>query len=127
MYKRKTAFTLVELVMTIVVVSIIGIPLSALVVEYINGYWYNDRLSSGSQLARSEQELLMNTGYDNINSAFFSQYQGYPYDLQRTVTYQEGDGSTQESLKKIEVIVYSSGTNKAAAKLTTYRAKNVLF
>ena len=104
--KAKKSFTLVELVMTIVVVSILWVPLSLMVFQYIESYVYSENVTSSLQLVRLEMEELFTMDYDNIDSAVFPQYKGYPYDLNRTVSYVAGDAFSSESLKKIEVIIY---------------------
>jgi len=122
----KKSFTLVELVMTIILVSILWVPLSLMVFQYIESYVRSENLTSSLQLIRLELETLCALNYEDINSATFSQYQGYPYDLERIVSYEYGGAASDESLKKIEVVVYYLNESEPITTIITYRAKNVL-
>ena len=122
---KAKGFTLIELIMTIVVVGIIAIPLSLLLSQHIQGVFDSADYTLANNLARFEMEVVNNLAYTNITSTTISSYQGYDYTVTRTVTYAQGSASTAESLKKIVVGVKKSGSATVLAGLVTYIAKNV--
>lgn len=123
--RHKTGFTLIELIMTIVVVGIVSIPLSLLVSAHIRSVFNSADNTLARELARFEMEKVNNTSYASISSANTSNYEGYTFDITRTVTYAQGDASSTESLKKIVVDVKKSGSAAILVSLMTYIAKNV--
>lgn len=124
---KNKAFTLIELIMTIMVVTVLVIPLTLVVCQYLTSFHVGDNALFAVQLARHQLESVANMDFNNISSAFFSGYHGFPYDVTRNVTYQQGSGATPESLKKIAVEVKPSGGSEMLTEMWTYRAKNVLF
>ncbi|MEI6631589.1 MAG: type II secretion system protein, partial [bacterium] len=102
-------FTLIELIMTIVLVGIVSIPLSLLIAQHVTSTAYSKDTTSAFNLARWDMEQVNNTAYTSIVSASFSGYQGYSYDLTRTVAFVAGSGVSAESLKRITVTVTRSG------------------
>jgi prepilin-type N-terminal cleavage/methylation domain-containing protein len=124
--KRK-AFTLVELIMTIIIVSIISIGLALMLSQHVEGAFYSEDLTTALNLARLEVEKVNNMSYANINSANFTNYEGYNYDLTRTVAYQYGNASSTESTKKVTVEVKKAGTSEVFISLVTYLAKNISY
>jgi prepilin-type N-terminal cleavage/methylation domain-containing protein len=118
-------FSLIELIMTIVVVSIVAIPLSLLISQHVESAIQSEDYAMAVNLARFEMEKVNNMNYTSIVDASFSNYQGYNYDVTRTVTYAQGNGSSTESLKQIEVTVRKSATGSDMVRLVTYIAKNV--
>lgn len=111
--------------MTIVVVGIVSIPLSLLVCEYIRSVFNSADNTLARELARFEMEKVNNTSYAGISSANTSNYEGYTFDIVRTVTYAQGNAGSAESLKKIVVDAKKSGSAAILASLITYIAKNV--
>ena len=126
---KNGAFTLIELIMTIVVVSIAAIPLSLLVSQHVTSVFQSADYTMAVNLGRFEMEKVNNMIYANIATASFSNYQGYSYDITRTVSYAPGGGSgaTAESLKKIQVDVKKAGSATVIVSFITYIAKNVLY
>lgn len=122
---KRRGVTLVELVVTIVVVGIVAIPLSLTLSQHIRSAFQAQDAASSRNIGRFELERALNTPYNNISSASFSNYSGYGYDVVRTVTYAQGNSGTPESLKKIVVDVRKSGEPTVFATLVTYVAKNV--
>ena len=120
-------FTLIELVMTMIIVSIVSIPLSLLIGAHIESVFLSERDVMAENLACHEMEKVNNMTYANIATASFSNYEGYAYDLTRTVTYVQGDGASVESLKKIQVEVKKAGETNVIARSVTYLAKNVAY
>ena len=126
---KRQGFTLIELIMTIVVVSICAIPLSLLVSQHITSVFQSEDYTMAINLGRFEMEKVNNMSYANIVSGSFSNYQGYSYDITRTVSYAPGGGSgaTAESLKKVQVDVKKAGSAIVIVSFVTYIAKNVLY
>jgi prepilin-type N-terminal cleavage/methylation domain-containing protein len=124
---NKRGFTLVELIMAIVVVGIISIPISLSLGQHIRSAAVSEENSTAINLGRFEMELVNNLAYASINSVTSANYQGYPYDVVRTVSYAQGSGATPESLKKIAVDVKKSGSADILVSLVTYIAANVLY
>lgn len=120
-------FTLIELIMTIVVVGVLSIPLSLFIIQHTDSVFQSAHLSIARQLARCEIERVNNLDYANINSINFLDYDGYHYDVTRTVSYAFGDAASQESLKKITVEIFKSGSSEVLVKLVTYIAKNISY
>lgn len=123
----KKGFTLIELIMTIVVVGIVSIPLSLLVSQHIRSVFETSDDTLAFNLARFEMEKVNNTSYSSISSANTSNYEGYSYTVTRTVSYAYGSSSSDESVKKIQVDVKKSGSAVVLASLITYIAKNVSY
>ena len=122
-----TGFTLVELVMTIVVVAIVAIPLSLLLFEHTEGTVQSSDRTMALNLARLEMEKVNNLAYANIVTASFSNYQGYSFDVDRTVSFVQGTSLTAESLKQVKVDVKRTGSATILATLVTYTARNVAY
>jgi prepilin-type N-terminal cleavage/methylation domain-containing protein len=125
--KNTRAFSLIELVITIVVVSIIAVPLALFIFENIENVFKSEDLTLALDLARLEMETVNNLAYTSINSASYSNYQGYAYDVTRTMTYAYGTALTPESVKKIVVEVKKSGSAAVLVNLVTYIAKNISY
>jgi prepilin-type N-terminal cleavage/methylation domain-containing protein len=125
--RHKTAFTLIELIMTIVVVGIVAVPLSLLLSQHIESTFQSEDLTIATNLSRFEMEKVNNLAYASIVNATFSNYEGYNYDVARTVTYAQGSDVSAESLKKITVEVRKSGSAAVLANITTYIARNVSY
>ncbi len=104
-------FTLIELIMTIVLIGIVVIPSSIFMVETVRGALKSQDIIVAVNLARMELEKTNNMAYDDISDASFSPYPGYNYDLNRKVTVIEekkGKGG-KKSVTEIKVTVYPAG------------------
>ena len=110
-----------------IIVSIVSIPLSLLIGAHIESVFLSERDVMAENLACHEMEKVNNMTYANIATASFSNYEGYAYDLTRTVTYVQGDGASVESLKKIQVEVKKAGETNVITRSVTYLAKNVAY
>lgn len=121
----KKGFTLVELIMAIVVIGIISLPISITLSKHVQSVFVSQDYSTALNLARLDMEQALNTDYDSLESAYFSNYQGYAYDLDRNVSYAQGHWWSQESLKLVVVSVTKAGSADALVTLKTYVAKNV--
>ena len=123
-------FTLVEIVMTIVVVSIVAIPLSLLISQHLNSVVQSRDYTAAVHLARLDMEVVNNLSYDNVDNVPFTPYPGYPYDIQRGVVCLQGDcadGAVGESLKQITVEVRRTGSSQVLVGLVTYLARHVVY
>jgi prepilin-type N-terminal cleavage/methylation domain-containing protein len=125
--RPKRGFTLIELIMTIVVVGIVAVPLSLFIGRNIESVFYCEDLTIALNLAKFEMEKVNNLTYANIINASLPNYQGYNYNVARTVTYVQGSGATPESLKKITVSVTKTGSASVLLSLVTYIARNVSY
>jgi len=124
---RSRAFTLIELIMTIVVVGIVAIPISITLSKHVQSVFQSQDLTTAENLARFDLEQMNNTVYASIVSVTIPNYQGYSYDLIRTVSFVNGTAVSAESTKKITVQVVKSGSAQVLAKLVTYISKNVRY
>jgi prepilin-type N-terminal cleavage/methylation domain-containing protein len=125
--RRTKGFTLIELIMTIVVVGLIAVPLSLSLTAQVQGMVKSGAYTAALNLARFEMERVNNLAYAGITSASFPNYQGYPYDVNRSVTYAQGNDSSLESLKQVTVNVTPAGSSTVLVSLTVYIAKNVSY
>jgi type II secretory pathway pseudopilin PulG len=149
--------TLVELIITIALAAILGIPAGILLSEHLGAALRARDFSVAMSLARAEMERLdsLVNGADSDTANFCTTdlalgavgptaIAGYPqYSLTRTVSCQTpssscacscsgscGTGSptnARNDIKRIEIRVTSSGSGESLASLATYRTKYVLF
>jgi len=124
---RIRGFTLIELIMTIVVVSIVAIPLSLFLGQHVTSVVQSEDYTMAADLARREMERVKNMAYANVVSASFLNYQGYNYDITMTVSFAQGTALTPESLKLVRVDVRKSGSATVIFSLVTYLARNVIY
>lgn len=138
----RRGLTLVELVITIALAAIIGIPAGVILSEHLRGALRARDYTVAMNLARYEMEQL-----DSFNDFFhadlalptdpatttFVNYQGYPYTLQRTVTCLLGDCTDTDpttgtqGVKQITIVVTKTTAGDLLATLVTYRTKHVSF
>ena len=133
----RRALTLVEVILTIVLASILGIPTGLLIAEHLNiGIRSRDSVLA-TQLARNEMERL-----DAPNDFFAStltpgspviitNYQGFPYTMTRSVVCLAGDCASAVTstfgVKQVTVTITKPDTGATLARLITYRTKHVAF
>lgn len=122
---RNRGFTLLELVLTTVVVAVIAIPFAMTVEETVQGAFVSQDLMMATQLGRAEVERVNNMPYASMVSASFTNYQGYDYDVTRTVVYIQGNAASAESMKSITVDVRKAGSPTVLASFVTYFARNI--
>jgi len=120
-------FTLIELIMTMVVVSIIAVPLALLLGQHVTSVFQSEDYTMAADLARYEMERVKNMAYANVVSANFPNYQGYNYDVARTVSFVQGTALTPESLKFVRIDIRKSGSAAVLFSLVTYLARNVIY
>ena len=119
-----SGFTLIELIMTILVLGLIMVPLGIMSIEYMRSIVYSRDLVVAEGLAKTEMSKINNLDYgDNTledgDDDTTSSYEGYHLDLNRKVDYVP---DTDNNLKKVEVSVYESGTTIQLVKLVSYIA-----
>lgn len=125
-YKR--SFTLIELVMTIVIVSIIAIPLALTVSRYIESTFESTDYTIAQQLARLEMEKVNNLPYGSIITSSFLPYPANSsYDVIRTVNFAHGNATSQESTRRVVVEVRRAGSSTNLVRLITFISRNVVF
>lgn len=131
---RVAGLTLIELVITISLAALLGIPTGLLVGEHLRvGIRSRDSMVA-TQLARRELEYLDSLNdffHAEMNSGVFVNYQGVPYTLTRTVTCinncTAAAAANRQGYKRIVVTVTKPGSSDPLARLITYRTKYVLF
>jgi prepilin-type N-terminal cleavage/methylation domain-containing protein len=137
--------TLIELVVTISLAGIIGIPVGILLSEHISGSLRARDYTVAMSLARREMETLdsfNNFCHASLNiipgGTLFDPYQGTSYALRRTVVCQAGGSNctsacdptpatTDNAVKRIMIVVTKSGLTEPLASVVTYRTKYVRF
>ena len=136
----RRGLTLVELVLTIALAGILGIPTGLLLGEHLFVALTSRDSTVATQLARYEMERLdsLNNFFDpNLNvvpPVTISNYQGFPYDLTRTVTCLTSPATTctsgalnNQGVKRIQVTVTKTGSAQPLSRLISYRTKHVFF
>jgi len=113
--------------MTIVVVGIVALPISVTLARHVQSVFESQDMTIATNLARFDLELMNNTNYTSIASASFAGYQGYDYDLTRTVSDINGWWFSTEGTKKITVQVTKSGSAAVLVKLVTYISRNIRY
>lgn len=126
--------TLVELVVSLSLIGLLGLPTGRLIVEYLGqGVGVQDTFAA-MQWARHEMERL--DSLDDffapdlaIGAVVMPEYQGSPYTLTRTVTCATGDcvdpAQGSEGVKRIDIRASRGETSPTLAELTSYRTKHV--
>lgn len=122
-FLKKTGFSLIELVMTIVVTSIIAVPLSLLLEQHVQSVFHSADYTMAVELGRYDMEQVNNMGYLRIVSPSVYTYQSYNYEITRTITTIAN--TPPESLKKIQVDVKKTGSATPLVTFITYIAQNV--
>ncbi len=121
---NRKGFSLIELVMTIIVIGIVAVPLGLLVSRHYASVFVSQDYHTAMNLARFEMERVKKMSYANVVTAT-TQRSGY--DLITTVTFVQGTALTPESLKRVVIDVRKTGTVPIIYSLATYRARNVTY
>lgn len=125
----KGGYTLIELIMTIVIMGILVAVISQAYSGIIRATFQNSDIEKEINLARVESsvcqsisytDVTLANGYDNTNSNYLNS----GYSLRRQVLYLEGNDATSQSLKKITISV-TRPDGLIGLTSVTYRAKNV--
>ncbi len=140
-------FTLVELVMTMIVVGIISIPLSLMAAKHMDSVFQSEDYHMAVTLARLEMEKVNRLLYEKPFSSYtgdtldlgstgatsvknFLNYQGYNYDITRTVSFMACSGppcgeNDAESYKRVMVDVKKAGSATVIYSVVTYVVEKV--
>lgn len=122
------AYTLIELIIAIVLLSIAMLGIALLFMEDTRASVYSRNLIQAENLARLEAAKVENTafgsatladGYNNTTAA----YESYPLDLNRRVAMVAG---TNNKLKKVTISLYPTGATDTIVQVITYKA-NVVY
>lgn len=113
--------------MTIVILGIVAVPLSLLLSQHVESLFLSEDLVMARQLARCDMEKVNNLAFANIINANVTMYEGYPYDVGRSVSYSQGNATSPESLKKITVDVRRTQKAAVLTSLSTYIARNAAY
>lgn len=120
---EKRGFTLLEVIVSIVLIAIIMIPLGLISIEYVRSIAYADTLTQASNLARLELARVNSLPFGSV-PIVTDQIQSYPayasFDVKRTVI------SINSNAKRVIVRVFRQGSLDRLIELTTYIG-NVLF
>jgi len=121
---NKLSFTLIEIVMTIVVLGIIAVPVGIMSIEYMQSIAYSREIVIAEGLAKTEIAKINNLSYSDVTLADAydntnANYEGYTLDVRREVDYVAGSSN---NLKNVIVTVYRGGTTTLLAKVVTYVA-----
>jgi len=125
--------TLVELVITIALAAILGVPVGFILSEHLRGALRARDYAVAMSLDRQEMERL-----DSLNNFFSVSTQaaapvaGFSaYTRAVTVTCLLGDctntNTNSQGVKKITVVVTKTGPGDVLATLVSYRTKHVAF
>jgi len=125
LFRKNNGFTLIELIMTIVVVGIVALPISLNLGKQVQSVFVSKDYTMALHLARFEMERVLNTAYASITSATVSNYQGYAYNVTTAVSYAFGTSLTAESVKLVTVSVTKAGSATVLVTLNNYIVKNV--
>jgi prepilin-type N-terminal cleavage/methylation domain-containing protein len=118
----KSGFTLIEMIITIVLVSIVMIPIALIAAEFVRSTVYADSLTMAANLGRQEMAIVNNLSYADPTLADgydhrTTNYAGYPYDVRRAVNSVIG---TNDNLKRVMVDVFPRGSATRLIELVTY-------
>lgn len=124
--RNQKSFTLIEIIMTILIMGIVSVALGLFVINQVQAVARSDDYALAFNLARLEIEVVNNLTYASVTTTNASNYDGYNgYDMYRTVTTLYTSGS--EGLKQVVVQIRRPGSSENLAALTTYVANNVTF
>lgn len=106
--RSDTGFTLIEVMISIVVLSIAVLGFSAMTLGTIRGLSFSDRMTTATTLAQTQMEALNNAPYDNVIAdnyppEDFGAIAGYET-FRRTVTI--ADATPEVNTKTVTVNVW---------------------
>ena len=125
--RPKIGFTLIELLMTIIVLGIVAVPLSLLIFQHVQSTFQSQDHTFALNLARLEMEKVNNMAYANVTVGTFNfaNYQGYPFDVTRTVTLIAN--TPPEGLKQVKVDVKKNASATILVSFITYLVASVTY
>ena len=124
LFRKKSAFTLIELIMTIVVVGIVALPIAITLSQHVQSVFDSQNYTLALDLARFKMEEFVNTAYAGIIAGTtVSNYPGYAsYDVTSVVTLVTEALPGTETYKTISISVAKTGSGSALVTLKTYVA-----
>ena len=147
--RTQMGLTLVELVITISLAGIIGVPVGIILSRQLDSALRARDYAVAMSLARAAMEQVDSASdlpaFCNLNSTVPAPVSGYPaYTVERVVACQTtgstcncgcsgacgtvaGAASARNDIKRIEIRLTKSGSGERLATLVTYRTKYVLF
>lgn len=125
MMLKTRSFTLIETIMAMVLLAIISVTAGVFVTENMLAVVWSQDYACALNLGRMEMEVANNTSYASLSSLTTNNYQGYGFDVVRTVSFAAGGAGPGESLKLVTVEVRKHGSTVALLTLNTYIANNV--
>ena len=129
----RRGLTLVELVITIALAAILGVPVGFILSEHLRGALRARDYAVAIQLARAEMEEL--DSWDDffaINSQPAAPVPGFgAYTREVNVTCPMGNctntSTGNQGVKQITIVVTKTGSGETLATLVNYRTKHVFF
>jgi len=113
---NRSAFSLIELLISILIISVTVPALCMMVNAGMEAVFENGARSEAFNLARNEIEKSFNISYDTLkNEVSQDEY----YDLSRRVSLIAGSAGHSGGVKRITVVVTRRRDNKEMAVLTT--------
>jgi len=123
LFRKKSAFTLIELIMTIVVVGVVALPIAITLSQHVQSVFDSQDYTMALDLARFKMEEFLNTAYASIAvGTTVSNYPGYAYDLTSVVTLVTESPPGSEAYKTISISLAKTGSVAALVTLKTYVA-----
>lgn len=133
---KNRSFSLLELIMTIVVVGIVTLPISITLGEHVRSVFVSQDYSKALNLARLGMENVLRVAYGNIadNVAYDgiavgtstdSSYSGYL--ITTVISYAYGTALTADRVKLVNVSVKKVGSINNIVVLNTYIARNIIW
>jgi type II secretory pathway pseudopilin PulG len=127
LFRKNKSFTLIELVMTIVVVGIVALPISITLSKHVQSVFDSQNYTLALDLARFKMEEFINTAYASIAvGTTVSNYSGYvSYDVTSVVTLVTETSPGTETYKTISISVAKTGSGTPLITLKTYIANAI--
>ena len=129
----KKGVTLIELIIAMVILTAVGIPMSAMIGAQIQGMMTSTDLTAAGNLARREMDRLNNIPYTHADlnpvlpGTVVTSYSDpvFPYSFTRTVTTVVGAGGAER--KDITLTAKRTGTASVLVTLYSSIAKGVSY
>jgi len=124
--------SLIELIMAIVIGGIIFLSVSLTYKQIYESIADNIIISRAVKLSEREFSIIYNIPYGDITLAngynhITNNYGNSGLNLRRTVSYEAGTDVSAQSMKRIAVTIYKTGSSEVFMRLVTIRTKNVRF
>ena len=129
--KRK-AYTLVELIIAIVIAGIVLVSVANGYRMMVEAMVKSSNIAKAINLSENEFAIVNAISYTNATLAngynnLTSNYQSSGFDLRRQVSYDSGTDATAQSLKRITITIYKSGSGTPIISVVCLRAKNITY